>query len=428
MSKILPFVEDTQPLVGEHEKSATPSMTSILNENISSQNPSAAETKENTPNNNNGGNNRKEGVTSLSFDQVNDNADELIELRGEGRYFGVTDPSSGTTINSLQSMGPLCANCHKRGHIRAKCKTVVCHKCGVVGDHYETQCPTTMICSRCGLKGHVAIKCKNKLKKRQYCKHCDTFNHGDDMCPSIWRSYLTLPTPKSDDENDKYESTVLPVVYCYNCGDDEHYGDECPEPRTSRIPCVNGSAFSGTNLPRHLRSLYFDRINSTKLNTQKKLQNAKPTYTNNYASSSNNSNYGNKGSYNNGSYRNNFTNYNDYNYNSNSNFNRQPIDNNFNGYYNNNNNNNNINSHIHFKPNSRHPAKSDKPNPSRSGVIPSSNSKKNNKKPTRSGFIDKNKNKVSKPNSLHKPTRSGLIESSGNRAKKQGVKNIKNLY
>lgn len=428
MSKILPFVEDTQPLVEEHEKSATPSMSTILNENSSSHNTSAAETKENTPSTNNNGNNRKEGVTSLSFDQVNDNADELIELRGEGRYFGVTDPSSGTTINSLQSMGPLCANCHKRGHIRAKCKTVVCHKCGVVGDHYETQCPTTMVCSRCGLKGHIAIKCKNKLKKRQYCKHCDTFNHGDDSCPSIWRSYLTLPTPKSDDENDNYESTVLPVIYCYNCGDDEHYGDECPEPRTSRIPCINGSAFSGTNLPRHLRSLYFDRMNSSKQNfshTQKKLQNIKSTYSHNY-SNSNNNNYGNKGNYNNGSFRNNFSNYNDYNYNSNANFNRQPIENNFNGYYNNQNNSNNT--HSHFKPNSRHPAKLDKPNPSRSGFIPNSNSKKNNKKPTRSGFIDKNKNKAHKSNPLHKPTRSGLIESSGNRAKKQSVKNIKNLY
>lgn len=421
MSQILPFVEDTKPVIGGNDKYTAPSMTSILNENISSNNASAAETKENTPSNNNNGNNRREGVTSLSFDQVNDNADELIELRGEGRYFGVTDPRSGTTINSLQSLGPLCANCHKRGHIRAKCKTVVCHKCGVVGDHYETQCPTTMVCSRCGLKGHVAIKCKNKLKKRQYCKHCDTFNHGDDMCPSIWRSYLTLPTPRSDDENDKYKSTVLPVIYCYNCGDDEHYGDECSEPRTSRIPCANGSAFSGTNLPRHLRSLYFDRMGVSKLSSYqapKKLSTEKPSYN----SSHNNNNYTSKNNYSNGSYRNDFSNYNDYNYNSN--FNRQPMDNFSNKY----NNNNNYNSHSHFKSNARHPAKFDKPNPSRSGFIGNSNSKKDNKKPTRSGFIDKNKNKGNKSNSLHRPTRSGLIESSGNKTKKQSVKNIKNLY
>lgn len=409
MSEILPFVEDTKPLARDTEKSSTPSTSSILTENMAS-NKSSADTKENTPSHDSG-NSRKDGVTSLSFDQVNDNADELIELRGEGRYFGVTDPSSGTTINSLQSLGPLCANCHKRGHIRAKCKTVVCHKCGVVGDHYETQCPTTMICSRCGLKGHVAIKCTNKIKKRQYCKHCDTFSHGDDSCPSIWRSYLTLPTPNSDDDSDRYESTTLPIIYCYNCGDDEHYGDECPEPRTSRIPCINGSAFSGTNLPRNLRSLYFDRMgHKSGFRAQKKQE--KPSYN---ITNNNNNNYS-KNNYKTGPNRNNSNNYNN-DYKSNS-FNKQSQD------YNNNHNN----SYYHFKPNSRLPAKFDKPNPTRSGYISNnSNQKKNNKRPTRSGFIDKNKNK-GKSNALHKPTRSGLIESSGNRAKKQGVRNIKNLY
>lgn len=190
-------------------------------------------------------------IISLAFDEVNDNADELIELRGEGRYFGVTDPS-GTTINQGQSLGPLCGNCHRRGHIRAKCKTVVCHKCGVVGDHYETQCPTTMVCSRCGLKGHMAMECTNKMKKRQYCRQCDSMSHLDETCPSIWRSYLTLPG--------KDDSTVLPVIYCYNCGDDTHFGDECPKMRSSRVPNPSGSAFSGSNLPRHLRDMYFRRL------------------------------------------------------------------------------------------------------------------------------------------------------------------------
>lgn len=189
-------------------------------------------------------------TTSLSYDQVNSNADELVELRGEGRYFGVTD-GLGDAINAQQSLGPLCANCHKRGHIRAKCKTVVCHKCGVVGDHYETQCPTTMICLRCGLKGHIATNCTNKVKKREYCRACDTFSHGDDRCPNIWRLYLTITIP---------EDTVLPLMYCYNCGDDMHYGDECPEMRSSRVPNPTGSAFSGSNLPRHLREIYHKRL------------------------------------------------------------------------------------------------------------------------------------------------------------------------
>lgn len=201
---------------------------------------------------------KEDGLYSLSFDQVNDNADELIELRGEGRYFGVTDPETGATINAQQSLGPLCDNCHRRGHIRSKCKTVVCHKCGVVGDHYETQCPTTMICSRCGQRGHLASACTSKTRKRQYCKHCDTFNHGDFNCPSIWRSYITRVN--------KDEEYVLPVMYCYNCGDDTHFGDECPRQRSSRVPNMNGSAFSGTNLPKHLRSVYFDSFHKKSSN------------------------------------------------------------------------------------------------------------------------------------------------------------------
>lgn len=191
-------------------------------------------------------------VTSLSFDQVNDNADELIELRGEGRYFGVTDPVSGDAINAQQSLGPLCGNCHRRGHIRAKCKTVVCHKCGVVGDHYETQCPTTMLCAKCGLKGHIAVDCVNRAKKRTYCRLCDTFAHGDNTCPSIWRLYLTLPSASQE--------TVLPVIFCYNCGAEGHYGDECTEYRSLRVPNLSGSAFSGSNLPKHLRELYYETM------------------------------------------------------------------------------------------------------------------------------------------------------------------------
>lgn len=325
-------------------------------------------------------------VTSLSFDQVNDDADELIELRGEGRYFGVTDPSSGDTINAQQSLGPLCGNCHKRGHVRAKCKTVVCHKCGVVGDHYETQCPTTIKCAKCGEKGHIASNCKSKTRKRTYCKSCDTFNHDDLSCPNIWRSYITKGSEKHAEE-----SLVLPRIYCYNCASQYHYGDECNETRISRVPNF-GSAFSGSNLPKKLRPLYFHRLKSTELRSN--LHNIKPTKSgqlqpkkfdnfNNYGKSNDRRNFGSR----------------DF---SNKNFNNNSGNNNNNRNF----SNNSLGGHNIRTANG-------------SGNIPS-----------RSGMMkarpNSGKNTTTNYAGISKPTRSGFLEETSGKKKK--FKNMRNLY
>lgn len=278
MVDVLPFVEDTTPspdivINGKNSKNSKTENKEPTAKSEKQEEHTAGKSEETRKDgeNENSRDRRKDRelqtIDTLSFDQINDDADELIELRGEGRYFGVTDPTLGRTVNTLQGLGPLCANCHKRGHIRAKCKTVVCHKCGVVGDHYETQCPTTMICSRCGQKGHGFSTCTNKMKKRQYCRTCDTFSHGEDHCPTIWRSYVTNPASEI--------SAKLPIVYCYNCGSQTHFGDDCREFRTSRVPNTNGSAFGGDNLPRTLRQFYYDilRGKSNKNNSNKRQQN-----------------------------------------------------------------------------------------------------------------------------------------------------------
>lgn len=332
-----------------------------------------------------------DGLYSLSYDQVNDNADELIELRGEGRYFGVTDPDSGTTINAQQSLGPLCDNCHRRGHVRSKCKTVVCHKCGVVGDHYETQCPSTMICARCGERGHLVSACKSKTRKKQYCKTCDTFNHGDFNCPSIWRSYITKVATEEE-----YE---LPVIFCYNCGDETHFGDECPQQRSSRVPNLNGSAFSGTNLPKQLRSLYFDAIQrKSKGRANGKKRNYDDSgslrnYSSNYSLGYNNYN-GNYNSYGNSYNNSNYNNYGNSNYNN----------------YNSSQKNYNSNSNASYTNNAQ---------PSRSGFIASNTNKKKAQLPakpssaSRTGYL---------PKKGAKPSRSGVMKG------KKGNGSMQALY
>ncbi|RLV89703.1 Protein AIR2 [Spathaspora sp. JA1] len=367
----LPFVEDTVPTVHKRSKyKPTDSSNIKQNETTSAENPTS--------------------IVSLSFDQVNDDASELIELRGEGRYFGVTDPD-----DTQPSLGPLCANCHKRGHIRAKCKTVVCHKCGVVGDHYENHCPTTLICGRCGEKGHIVAFCKSKVKKRAYCRNCDTFSHGDENCPSIWRSYLTKPTNDQSDE----ESLVLPVTACYNCGSGEHYGDECPQPRTSRVPNL-GTAFSGSNLPRKYRPIYFLRLKRENNGNSK--YNPESSVRDYYAIQEESQDY--------------FTRANNQFSNRNQGFGNAQ----FNSYG----NHSNSGKYPPRNYGSRSGYSGSKTITPRNGSGNDYNNRNSNKKfPTRSGFIQKSNGRTPETGNTYgntaKPTRSGLIENSKVKKKKK---------
>jgi hypothetical protein len=82
-------------------------------------------------------------------------------------------------------------------------------------------------------------------------------------CPTLWRiySYLTpdertetLATRTRLHEEGGFEGDVLIHNpddeydgWCYNCAGDDHYGDDCPEPRISRAPRPDFSAFSAYN-------------------------------------------------------------------------------------------------------------------------------------------------------------------------------------
>lgn len=264
-----------------------------------------------------------------SFDEVTADNDHLANLRGEGRYFGITDPD----VNE-----PTCSNCHRRGHRRAQCKVVVCHACGKVDDHYETQCPNSMVCSNCGEKGHFRNNCPQK-RMQTYCVECDSRNHPSDRCPSIWRSYVLIKRPPGS-------KIAYPTskVFCYNCAEKGHYGDDCPDLRVSKTPNINGSAFSGDNLPKELMGQYkaflqrmegqnrgnndsaisngnrkrnYDTANNTNYNNApppyprfnrnyNNTNNGNSGYNNNYRSNNNNNYNTNSGGYRNNNYNGNF--------------------------------------------------------------------------------------------------------------------------
>lgn len=302
-------------------------------------------------------NDTKEEVSyAPSFDEVTADNDHLATLRGEGRYFGVTDPEVSQ---------PVCSNCHRRGHRRAQCKVVVCHACGKVDDHYETQCPNSMVCTNCGKKGHFRNNCPSK-RTQTYCVECDSRNHSSDRCPSIWRSYVLKP--RASQSKLAYPSSK---IFCYNCAAKGHYGDDCPQLRISKTPNINGSAFSGENLPKEL-------INQYKLTQERENHASYPS--NNKKRSydiANNANYNYAPPP--------YPRYNNYNNNDkNNNNHRNNYSNNNNNNSNNNNNNRNYNNN---NSNNRIPT-----GPSKSGYIPMRNNNSQNKRRNQGNNYNNNYN------------------------------------
>ncbi|GAV30607.1 hypothetical protein PMKS-004121 [Pichia membranifaciens] len=72
--------------------------------------------------------------------------------------------------------------------------------------------------------------------------------------------YFGVTDPDANQPNAKvaYPSAK---IFCYNCAAKGHYGDDCRQMRVSKTPNINGSAFSGDNLPKVLVSQYRNMLN-----------------------------------------------------------------------------------------------------------------------------------------------------------------------
>lgn len=182
-------------------------------------------------------------IIAPSIGEVDSDPEKLREIRGHGRYFGVEDGEDGI-VEPL----PKCNNCSQRGHLKKNCPHVICSYCGIMDDHYSTHCPKTMRCSHCNESGHYRQHCPVKWK-RIFCTLCNSSKHSRDRCPSIWRSYCL---------KDSKQKRLMPLhlIFCYNCGGKGHFGDDCMEGRSSRVPNDDGSAFAGNNLPSLARKDY----------------------------------------------------------------------------------------------------------------------------------------------------------------------------
>lgn len=102
--------------------------------------------------------------------------------------------------------------------------------------------------------GHLRKDCEEK-QVRIHCRLCDSFSHNEDTCLTIWRSYIVSKNAKTHYPD---------AVYCYNCGQSGHYGDDCFEPRRVQLRFVEDSAFTGRILPREYQNRYFDQVQADK--------------------------------------------------------------------------------------------------------------------------------------------------------------------
>ena len=111
----------------------------------------------------------------------------------------------------------ICRFCRQEGHILRDCKekATLCLLCKQ--DHDPLRCPLSDICFNCYTRGHVRQSCRSKARNR-FCEYCNVYTHITLECTLVWRQYRFRTKKKA-----------LPVqtVYCYKCGKQGHFGDDC---------------------------------------------------------------------------------------------------------------------------------------------------------------------------------------------------------
>lgn len=239
--------------------------------------------------------NSKPKIQAPTIEEVDEDPESLRTLRGQGRYFGVDDDDK----DGIKEAAPKCSNCSQRGHLKRNCPHVICTYCGAMDDHYSKHCPKAIKCANCNENGHYRSQCPHKWK-RVYCTLCNSKRHARDRCPSIWRVYLIKEDKDDKKKSESKKQIPFDKIYCYNCGAQGHFGDDCDQRRSSRVPNDDGSAFSGDNLPAVLKKTYFNYINDVTGSNR-------PSLYDEYSSGSNrssNNSYGNTSRNNNNSYAN----------------------------------------------------------------------------------------------------------------------------
>jgi len=80
-------------------------------------------------------------------------------------------------------------------------------------------------CQRCRIRGHDKSECKGNFvpynQLTDPCDYCGKVGHIEEECSDLWRSYWP------DERSVKKIPRRQMIVACYNCGANDHWGDDC---------------------------------------------------------------------------------------------------------------------------------------------------------------------------------------------------------
>ena len=146
------------------------------------------------------------------------------------RYFYVVQANRDLKLVDM-NLPVHCLVCGKAGHISDYCNALTCATCGIHREHFTRNCPRTKKCEKCSERGHSKYDCPYKLPRlstsKLECDLCQRIGHTEDECELLWR------TSGRTWESDLPSFSLR--LYCYECGNAGHLGNECPS-RNPRKP------------------------------------------------------------------------------------------------------------------------------------------------------------------------------------------------
>ena len=152
------------------------------------------------------------------------------DLKLQLRYFYIVQASRDRKLVDM-SLPVHCLVCGKIGHMSDYCDALTCATCGNHKDHFTRNCPSTRKCEKCCERGHSKHDCPYKLPRlttsKLECDLCQRIGHTEDECELLWR------TSGRTWESDLPSYSLR--LYCYECGNAGHLGNECPS-RNPRKP------------------------------------------------------------------------------------------------------------------------------------------------------------------------------------------------